>query len=141
MLGDADDARDATQATFVKAFLAIEAFDPARRFYSWIYRIGVNECLNLLRKKRSRADLDDSFVDTSRGPAEQFERAELKLHVRAALREIPVNDRVVILLRHYLDRSYREISEILEIPEKTVKSRLYTARQRLARLLLPAGGA
>jgi RNA polymerase sigma-70 factor (ECF subfamily) len=139
MLGDADDARDATQATFVKAFLAVKAFDPNRKFYSWIYRIGVNECLNEMRKRRGRAELDESMVDTSHGPAEHFERAELKLHVRAALREISANDRVVIILRHYLDRSYREIAEILDLPEKTVKSRLYTARQRLAELLLPSG--
>jgi RNA polymerase sigma-70 factor (ECF subfamily) len=137
MLGDADEARDATQATFVKAFLSVKAFDPGRRFYSWLYRIGVNECLNAIRKKQGRMELDDGLVDATRGPAEQFERDELRLHVRAALRRIPANDRVVIILRHYLDRSYREMAEILGIPEKTVKSRLYTARQRLAGLLLP----
>jgi RNA polymerase sigma-70 factor (ECF subfamily) len=139
MLGDADDARDATQATFVKAFLSVKAFDPSRRFYSWIYRIGVNECLNEIRKKSGRMELDDGLVDATLGPAEEFEKAELRLHVRAALRRIPANDRVVIILRHYLDRSYREMAEILDIPEKTVKSRLYTARQRLASLLLPTG--
>lgn len=138
MLDDPDDARDATQAALVKAFFSIKSFDPSRSFYSWLYRIGLNECLNHLRRTKGRTELDETqHVDRSQ-PAEEFAREELRVIVREALRQLPEAERTVVILRHYLDRSYREIAEILQLPETTVKSRLYEARRRLATMLLPA---
>lgn len=138
MLDDPDDARDATQAALVKAFFSIKSFDPSRSFYSWLYRIGMNECFNHLRRTKGRTELDETqHVDRSQ-PAEEFAREELRVIVREALRQLPEAERTVVILRHYLDRSYREIAEILQLPETTVKSRLYEARRRLATMLLPA---
>jgi RNA polymerase sigma-70 factor (ECF subfamily) len=141
MLDDPDEARDATQSALVKAFLGISGFDPSRRFYSWIYRIGLNECLNSLRRQRAREELDESMPSEGEAPHEQMLREEQTREIRAALRCLSDTDRAVIVLRHYLDRSYREIAEILDLPEKTVKSRLFSARQRLASLLAPTLGA
>jgi RNA polymerase sigma-70 factor (ECF subfamily) len=141
MLDDPDEARDATQSALVKAFLGISSFDPSRRFYSWIYRIGLNECLNALRRQRVREELDETLPSEGDGPHEQMLRDEQAREIRAALRCLSDGDRAIVLLRHYLDRSYREIGEILDLPEKTVKSRLFSARQRLASLLSTTLGA
>ena len=142
MLEDPDEAREATQSALVKAFIGISGFDPTRRFYSWIYRIGLNECLNALRRQRVREEIDESLPSEGDGPYEQMLRDEQTREIRSALRSLSDADRAIIVLRHYLDRSYREIAEILDLPEKTVKSRLFSARQRMAILLAPSlGGA
>jgi RNA polymerase sigma-70 factor (ECF subfamily) len=138
MLGNAEDARDATQDAFVSAYEHLATFDRRRRFFSWLYRILVNDCLNLLRARRPSDALDPSMA----GGDDPFDRAqagELRARVRGALLRLTGEQREVILLRHFAGLSYREIADAIEVPEKTVKSRLFAARQRLGELLLPAG--
>ena len=134
MLGDYDDARDATQAAFVKAYRKLATFDPKFRFFSWMYRILLNECLNTRRGRRLRQPLaPDLLLD--RGPLEALEVAERRKRVQQALLALTFEQREVILLRHFGDLGYDEIAATVGIPVKTVKSRLYTARQRLIELL------
>lgn len=142
MLGDHDDALDATQNAFAHAYERLETFDPGRRFFSWIYRIVVNECLNVRRARRPGEPLADGLAAADAGSPEQIvENLERSESIDAALTRLSEDHRLVLVLRHFADLSYTEISEAIGVPEKTVKSRLFDARQRLAtRLRLQPGG-
>ena len=131
MLSNRDDARDVTQAVFLKVFENFEQFDPSRRFFSWIYRITLNESINWLGKQNRLEPLLFEAVDEGKGPEQEFESARVSAEVQAALMAIRTDYRTVVILKHFLGCSYVENSETLEIPEKKVKSRLYTARQQL----------
>lgn len=134
LLGDADDARDAVQNAFVKAYQSLSQYDPARRFFSWSYRILVNECLNARRARRpSEPIVDDALASDS--PFDALAIAERRRRVQQAIAALPHDYREVVVLRHFAELSYEEISEATGIPVKTVKSRLYSARQRLAEML------
>jgi RNA polymerase sigma-70 factor (ECF subfamily) len=135
MLGDYEDARDAVQTAFVRAYERLDTFDPDRKFFSWMYRIAVNECLNTIQGRKPIEDLPlDVSVD---GDAfAQVESGELRERVQAALTRLTPEYREVVVLRHFADLSYEEIGDSLHIPVKTVKSRLFTARERLAALLV-----
>jgi RNA polymerase sigma-70 factor (ECF subfamily) len=136
MLGDRDEAADATQNTFVRVYEHLGSYDSRHRFFSWIYRILVNECLNVLRRRRASDEPADTQIDLSRGPLEALEAAERCKEVQRALLALPADLRAVIVLRHFSELSYEEIGDALGgLPPKTVKSRLYTARQRLGQLL------
>jgi RNA polymerase sigma-70 factor (ECF subfamily) len=134
MLGDYEDARDATQNTFIKVFQKLETFDQEHRFFSWIYRILVNECLNARRGRPAAQTLDEQMPDPGK-PDEPLEAAERQQQVRRAILELPVEYREVIVLRHFAALSYDEIGQALSIPVRTVKSRLHTARHRLLEAL------
>jgi RNA polymerase sigma-70 factor (ECF subfamily) len=142
MLGNHDDALDATQNAFVRAFERLDTFDPERRFFSWIYRIGVNECLNARRSRHPVEPLEEvTGAADAGGPLEMVEALERSETIDAALIKLSEDHRLVVVLRHFADLSYTEISHALGVPEKTVKSRLFDARQRLAGLLrLQPGG-
>jgi RNA polymerase sigma-70 factor (ECF subfamily) len=131
MLNNRDDARDVTQTVFLKVFENFAQFDPSRRFFSWIYRITLNESINWLGKENRLEPLLYETADEGKGPDEEVESARVSAGVQAALMTINTDYRTVVILKHFLGCSYVEISEVLEIPEKTVKSRLYTARQQL----------
>lgn len=136
MVHDREDARDLAQGAFVKAYEKLGSYDPAYQFFSWIYRILVNDTLNFLKRSRPYESLEPAS-DTAApgGPREELEARELSRTVRAALMGLAVDYREVVVLRHFAELSYAEMSVALAIPEKTVKSRLYTARQKLAEIL------
>ena len=136
MLGNTEEANDVAQNAFVKAFQKLDSFDPNRRFFSWIYRILVNECLNVRRDQRPLEPISPDLAESSgRSPADLFENAERRRRVQAAILELPADYREVVVLRHFADLSYEQIGETLDLPAKTVKSRLHTARTRLAEML------
>ena len=136
MVGDYEDARDATQNAFIRAYERLETYDPERRFFSWLYRIVVNECLNMRRARRPTEPLQDSIEEpASSGPLEIVENVERSAWIDAALVRLSEDQRMVVVLRHFADLSYAEISDVIGVPEKTVKSRLFEARQRLGELL------
>jgi RNA polymerase sigma-70 factor (ECF subfamily) len=142
MLGDYEDASDATQAAFIKAYQNLRSFDPRFRFFSWIYRILLNECLNA-RRSRKRHETEEvqdvAFEVAGNGngsPLDALERSERRHRVQKALLALPGDYRQVVVLRHFAGLSYDDIAATLAIPAKVVKSRLYTARQRLAEMLL-----
>ncbi len=139
MTGDREEARDITQAVFLKAFRRLDTFDPRRRFFSWIYRIAVNESIDRLRSRRQDETLDDSREDPADRPDALSERRDIADTVQAALLELREDDRQVLVLRHWLDRSHAEIGEALGVPERIAKSRLFEARQRMGRILRRRG--
>ena len=137
MLGNRDDAADATQNAFVKVYERLDTFDARHRFFSWIYRILLNQCLNVLRSRRS-SDATMPSPPTFVGPHDAYDLAERRRRIEAALLTLPPDLRAVIVLRHFAELSYEEIGTALGgLPVKTVKSRLHSARRRLAELLLP----
>lgn len=135
ILGNLDDAADATQTVFLKVFEHISDYDEKFKFFSWIYRIAVNESLNQLKKRRSQESLDDSEVSPWQGPADELDSKRLRERVQDALMSLGDDYRTVVVLKHISFCSYQQISEILQLPEKTVKSRLYSARQLLKKTL------
>jgi len=138
MLGDYDEAVDAAQNAFVKSYQKLATFDRKRKFFSWIYRILLNECLNARRDRRPREPLTPELA-TVGSPADLFEAAERRRGVQAAILALPMESREVIILRHFTELSYEDIGDALGIEAKTVKSRLHTARERLGQLLLAWG--
>jgi RNA polymerase sigma-70 factor (ECF subfamily) len=139
MLNNREDAIDVTQTVFLKVYENFDSFDPSRRFFSWVYRIALNESINWLGKQNRLEPLQHEPLSDGKGPEEEAEDAELSAEVQAALMTISTDYRTVVILKHYLGCSYMEIGEVLEIPEKTVKSRLYSARQLLKAALIGIG--
>jgi RNA polymerase sigma-70 factor (ECF subfamily) len=139
VLGDREEARDAVQEAFVRAYEKLASFDPRYRFFSWIYRIVLNGAINA----RSRRRLASPLAFEPRGGGGQEEAVagrERRDGLQAALGRLAASDRELLVLRHFAELSYTEIAEALGVPEKTVKSRLHEARQRLGRQLAPGSG-
>lgn len=135
-----EDAEDIVQTVFVKAYEKLDSYKPSHQFFSWIYRIAINESINFA-KKRKRLDEYESGVSgsTEETPEDEFKVDDLGEKIGEAILMLKVDYRMVIVLKHYHDYSYQEMSEVLGIPEKTVKSRLFTARQQLKDILESEG--
>ena len=133
-----EDANDISQVVFLKVAEQLDEYDPRFKFFSWIYRIAVNESLNLLRRNGREQALDDEIDipgPESADPERQASAAEVARRIRSALMKMKPTDRVVLMLRHFSECSYEEIGQILDLDQKTVKSRLFEARHRLRDLL------
>jgi RNA polymerase sigma-70 factor, ECF subfamily len=130
MLGDREEARDVAQAAFLKALESLHRFDPRYRFFSWLYRIAMNEALDVLGRRGRQTELTDVH-ESGDDPARDALDADLGAQVRGALGALSPEHRAVLVLRHYQELSYEEIGRVLELPDATVKSRLYEARERL----------
>ena len=139
MLGDSDDAADVTQTAFMKAFEKLDNYNPQYRFYSWIYRIVINESIDVLNRRKRSTELDERRLSGGGTPEIALRETQLSAAMQEALMTVSVEYRTVIVLKHFMELSYREISQTLEIPEKTVKSRLFTARQLLKDRLADKG--
>ncbi|NCG22491.1 MAG: sigma-70 family RNA polymerase sigma factor [Rhodobacterales bacterium] len=148
MLRNREDARDVTQEAFVKGFRNLQSFRLESSFYTWLYRIAMNLAIDHTRKKKRQAaagfdegiaarDLDGAISDLHHGdsPSKSLERKQLMSVIMDALEKLPTDQKQVILLRELEGLSYKEISDIMEIPEGTVMSRLYYARKKLQKLL------
>ncbi len=136
MLDSLDDARDVTQTVFLKAFEKLDSFDEHYRFYSWIYRIALNESINLLNGRKPGSSAIEEQPSDWKSPEESVRSSQTCERVQEALMMVSSEYRSVIVLKHFMGCSYSDISRILQIEEKTVKSRLFTARQRLRDVLL-----
>lgn len=139
MLGNREDARDVTQVAFVKAYQRLDQFDGRSRFFSWLYRIAINESLNARARRQPAESLDESLEWTGRSPDEEAGRSELEALVQELMARLEPAQRALLVMRHQLQLSYAEIGETLGVPEKTVKSRLFTARRALETLLRRRG--
>jgi RNA polymerase sigma-70 factor, ECF subfamily len=131
MLHDREEARDVAQTVFLKVYEHLGEYDPSHRFYSWIYRIALNESIKSLQRRKPTTALDFETPDGTPGPEGMFGQHQLSEGLAAALMSLSTEYRAVIVLRHFMDCSYEDMAAILELPEKTVKSRLFSARQLL----------
>jgi RNA polymerase sigma-70 factor (ECF subfamily) len=134
-----EDAADVTQTAFLRAYEHLDRYDPAQRFFAWIYRIAMNEALDVGARK-APVDVElDVMPDPAGGPDDQAEGAQADARVQDALMALALEQRVLVVLKHVQDCSYEQMAAILECPVKTVKSRLFTARRALRERLLERG--
>jgi RNA polymerase sigma-70 factor (ECF subfamily) len=139
MVGNREDAREICQQVFMKAFEHLASYDPERKFFSWIYRAAMNESINHLKARHPAEPLSDNLENPEEDPETHFESIEAATHLQDAVMSLPQNYRAVIIMRHFLHLSYREVADVLDVPEKVVKSRLFTARQLLREALEARG--
>jgi RNA polymerase sigma-70 factor (ECF subfamily) len=139
ILGNVEDAMDATQSAFVKAYERLDTFNTSYRFFPWMYRILINESLNIVNRRKRFGELDSNAPMPGQNPEEKYRDRETARLLQGAVRALKPDYRVVVALRHYQGFSYKEIGEILGVPEKTVKSRLFTARRQLREILQRKG--
>lgn len=141
MLGREEDAREATQDTFLAAFRNLRGFRGEAKVSSWLHRIAVNQCISRQRraKVRSESALDDeeerdasSFATPlSYSPARVAEGRQTTIAVRRAINSLPLELRQVVVMKEFEELTFREIADALGLPLSTVKSRLYTALKQL----------
>jgi RNA polymerase sigma-70 factor (ECF subfamily) len=136
LLRNYDDAEEITQSVFVKAYENLNKYNPKYKFFSWLYRITVNETINFSRKKNYTEQLSEGLTNNEDNPDEIYNRNDLGEKIQDALMEIDMLYRIPLVLKHFLNYSYKELSDLLGIPEKTVKSRLFTGRQLLKDILI-----
>ncbi len=148
MLGNREDAEDAAQEVFVKVYDALPRFDPRAKFSTWLYRVTINHCLNMLRARRvrrlfslHRTDPEvDGYVqvverDPAPGPEGELEREERGRALWKAIDALPENQKVATVLARFGNLSYAEIAEVMETTVSAVESILHRAKRRLYREL------
>ena len=141
ILGREEDARDATQETFIAAYRNLSGFRGEAKVSSWLHRIAVNQCITRQRRARTRAEnsLEAETEGSTRqfaapahvSPAHQAEGRERNEAVRRAVSALSPELREVIVLKEFEELTFQEIADALDIPLSTVKSRLYTALKQL----------
>lgn len=148
MMGNADEAHDAVQEAFVKAWHSLERFDVKRAFGPWFFQILRNQCRDMLRSRQARQKhltrdehLETRPADESFSPERRRERSAARERVWQGLERIGEDHREIIVLKELQGFRYHEIAEILSIPEGTVASRLYHARKALKEALEELGAA
>ncbi len=148
MLRNREDATDITQEAFVKAYRSLASFRLESSFYTWLYRIAMNLAIDLIRKRKRRREVgyedgvaardEDGTVHAMHqgdSPRRVLERRQLYKQIMDAMDQLPADQKQVILLRELEGLPYREIAEIMGIPEGTVMSRLFYARKKLQKML------
>lgn len=142
MLGNDEDAGDATQETLVKLLRSLDRYDPKRPFSTWAFGIARNACIDEHRRRQRRAwDEPSEIADTvSASPLVDAARLEQADVLDKALGELPGIYREVLVLYHFEHRKYTEIADILDLPLGTVMNRIFRARKRLRTLYEGFGG-
>ncbi len=137
MVADPETAKDLTQDVFVKAYEKMGGFSFNYRFFSWIYRIAVNEAINYNRRKPRTVSITEAMPLTDdNGGVRDETTTKLLNH---AIRTLPDEYRVLILLKYYCNLSYDEIAEVTTLPVKKVRSRLFMAREQMRKDLTEKG--
>lgn len=141
MVIEHENTNDIVQDTFVKAYRNLEHFKEQYTFYPWLHRIAINTTLNFIEKKRryketfSRAENQEEYSSQNGNALKKIIQNEYKQQIKLALKKLPIEQRMVFILRTSEDLSYQEISEQLDISIGTVMSRLSRAREKLKELL------
>jgi RNA polymerase sigma-70 factor, ECF subfamily len=135
-LHDVEEARDATQEAFFKAFRSLRTFKPGAKFSTWIFAITYHACCDRLnRRKRYTSDEMPERADSAPGPEQQVVALDEASRLRAAIDALPEKYRTVVTLFHLQGRQYEEIANVLGLPIGTVKTHLFRAKEQLRRLL------
>lgn len=142
-VGNSEEARDLTQDTFTKAYQNLDRLSDPARFSSWLYKIALNECRMLFRRQKGtfKVSLDEGGRDLARvdrNEAVQEQGLELKesvVQLKRAFAKLPKEQREVILMKEFQGLKFNEISEILDVPLSTAKSRMYLGLKTLRRIM------
>lgn len=147
MLGNAEDAGDLVQETFLRAYGALASFRQDASFLTWLYKIASNLCIDQLRSRKSKSALSLNVeLDEGRepsadardcGPEDRAMRGAVQDVVQHAVMNLPERYRVVVVMRHLQDMSVEEIARVLDLPTGTVKTHLFRAREMLRGRLAP----
>lgn len=147
MLGNKQEAEDITQEAFIRAYINLHSYDQKRKFSTWIYRIATNLCIDRIRKKKPDYYLDAEVAGTEgldmysqistdeRLPEEVVEQMELQDRIQYEISRLPDKYRSVIVLKYIEELPLQEISEILDMPLGTVKTRIHRGREALRKQL------
>lgn len=147
MLGNAHEAEDIAQEAFIRAYVNIHSYDVNRKFSTWLYRIATNLTIDRIRKRKPDYYLDAEIKGTdgldmysqletvSHLPEETVENLELQRYIQQEILQLPPKYRSIIILRYLEDFSLKEISDILDIPLGTVKTRIHRGREALRKKL------
>ncbi|WP_164670736.1 RNA polymerase sigma factor SigW [Virgibacillus doumboii] len=147
MLGNRHEAEDIAQEAFLRAYVNIHSFDDRRKFSTWLYRIATNLTIDRIRKRKPDHYLDaevkgtdgldmySQLVADNRLPEEEVEGLELRDHIHQEISALPPKYRSIIILRYLEEFSLQEISDILDIPLGTVKTRIHRGREALRKKL------
>jgi RNA polymerase sigma-70 factor (ECF subfamily) len=143
MLGRDEEARDATQETFLSAYRNLSKFRGEAKFSSWIYRIALNICNTRLRSRTKNAiSIEEQYesvgfeiADETEDLGSGIQQEQITRYVRRALQALPAEMRQVIIMKEYEGLKFAEIAEILGIPISTVKTRMYTGLNELKKRL------
>ncbi len=142
--GNKEDAMDLSQEAFFRAYRSIKTFERGKKFYTWLYQILKNLCINHLQRKKKKSPVlsdveeyagPDLYFSPDGRPDEIFEEHEMRDLVWNGLAKLKSEDREIIILKEFQEMSYKEIAEILEIPLGSVMSRLFYAKKKLAKIL------
>lgn len=148
MVHNRDDAQELTQDSFIKAYKKLNTFNLGTKFYTWLCRIAVNTTIDFLRKNKNKQTMsfeEGIAVQDSSGvsdmhyesnPEQQAMKEETRQQIIAAVDELPEEQRKILILKELDGLSYKEIADVLEIPQGTVMSRLYYARKKLQEILI-----
>ena len=147
MVGNAHEAEDIAQEAFIRAYMNIHTYDTNRKFSTWLYRIATNLTIDRIRKKKPDYYLDAEVVGTEgltmysqvaadvQLPEDQLQSLELQEEIQQQILSLPDKYRSVIVLKYIDELSLKEISEILELPVGTVKTRIHRGREALRQQL------
>lgn len=147
MLGNAHEAEDIAQEAFIRAYVNIHSYDHNRKFSTWLYRIATNLAIDRLRKRKPDYHLDAEIRGTDgldmysqlaakeRLPDDEVQSLELQSYIQKQITGLPKIYRTIIMLRYLEEFSLKEISEIMDMPLGTVKTRIHRGREALRRKL------
>ena len=147
MLGNRHEAEDIAQEAFIRAFVNIETFNQKRKFSTWLFRIATNLCIDRIRKKKPDYFLDAEVAGTEgltmysqvaadvQLPEDEVENMELQETIQLEISKLPEKYRSVIVLKYIEELPLQEISEILDLPLGTVKTRVHRGREALRKQL------
>jgi RNA polymerase sigma-70 factor (ECF subfamily) len=140
MLSNADEAEQAAQEAFIRAWTRLDSYNPQHKFSTWLLSITSNYCIDLIRKRRKQLLSIDGPLpphpaltsEQSKGPEAQAVQGEEQEVVQALLQSLPEEYRQAVVLRYWYDMSYDEIAEVMKTTVSAIKSRLFRARRQLA---------
>ncbi len=153
MLKDREEAYDVSQEAFVKVYKYLDHFKGDSSFYTWLYRITVNVCIDVIRRRKAGGKTEDVEFDETlqvdsaeahlgalgsrlgTNPQKSALRRELAEKIQEALEQVPEKHRAILLLREIEGMSYEDLARVLDIPKGTVMSRLFHARLKVQKIL------
>jgi RNA polymerase sigma factor (sigma-70 family) len=140
MLTVEEDAHDAAQEVFIKAYRSIRGFQEKSKFSTWIYRIAYNHCISVIRKKVKVIDLVDELPDHEAGEGEVgglelLQAEERKRYLQMAIEALPETDAMVVTLFYYEELSLEEIAEITGLTSNNIRIKLHRSRKKLYTVL------
>jgi RNA polymerase sigma-70 factor (ECF subfamily) len=146
LVGDIELARELSQEAFIRAWSALDRFDPRYRFSTWLFRIAHNLGIDQLRRRRLQTvslyrrdsegdEVEMAVMDLDKDPLGHFENLELAHTIRQAIDGLRPEYRELVLLRHFGGLSYQEIADLKEMPLGTVKNKLFRAHSVLRKAL------